>query len=328
MGGFVVWTLSRRSKMNDSGIGNKWSTSDLGLLVAVCVLWPILTLFILGSTMMTQFRAMRDKKPYKEFLLRRSAIQEEYQRLNGEIAALMDAIKRESGEEQGEKLLQELDGALRSRSAVGIENPVYAQLEHLYWRNRDIFDRDPSLGGQPPSRWERKRERVKSACDEVPPIHSIEFEFLKFDGSERHLSVHEATLANELLDFPLFRELRSDHESPDASAVVQELPSFDDSIRFSRAEPEREEWEMLFSAGFKKSVHGLDKNLQGRILSAIMEVLGSPMTPRGDTIKPLTHQMAGMWRYRIGDYRLIYLPKPDIHKIVLVEVAARGGVYE
>jgi hypothetical protein len=37
----------------------------------------------------------------------------------------MDAIKLESGEGRGEKLLQELDGAFRSRSAVGIENPVY-----------------------------------------------------------------------------------------------------------------------------------------------------------------------------------------------------------
>ena len=84
---------------------------------------------------------------------------------------------------------------------------------------------------------------------------------------------------------------------------------------------------MLWSADFRKSVRKLDKNLQGRILAAMLEVLEQPTTPRGDTVKPLTEGLTGMWRYRIGDYRLLYLPQPTVHKVLFVDVGARGGIY-
>jgi mRNA-degrading endonuclease RelE of RelBE toxin-antitoxin system len=48
---------------------------------------------------------------------------------------------------------------------------------------------------------------------------------------------------------------------------------------------------------------------------------------RGDTIKPLSHDYSGLWRYRIGDHRLVYQPVRSQKEILLVEFAARGSVY-
>ena len=58
-----------------------------------------------------------------------------------------------------------------------------------------------------------------------------------------------------------------------------------------------------------------------------MEKLQSPMSIVGDTIKPLTSNLSGYWRYRIGDYRLIYKPIEETYEILLITFAARGSVY-
>ena len=77
----------------------------------------------------------------------------------------------------------------------------------------------------------------------------------------------------------------------------------------------------------KKGIKVIDKNLQARVLGAILEILENPITVKGDTIKPLTSEFKGMWRYRIGDYRLVYLPKTDNRQILFVEFASRGQIY-
>ena len=71
----------------------------------------------------------------------------------------------------------------------------------------------------------------------------------------------------------------------------------------------------------------LDKKLQGRILEAITKITLSPKTVMGDTIKPLTSDLEGYWRYRIGDYRLIYKPIEKWNEILLISFKARGSAY-
>ena len=75
------------------------------------------------------------------------------------------------------------------------------------------------------------------------------------------------------------------------------------------------------------SIKKVDKNLQGRILQAITTITMSPNTIMGDTIKPLTADLEGYWRYRIGDYRLIYKPVEKWNEILLISFAARGSAY-
>ena len=74
-------------------------------------------------------------------------------------------------------------------------------------------------------------------------------------------------------------------------------------------------------------VKKIDKYLQGRILQALLQIILNPNTIMGDTNKPLTRDLEGYWRYRIGDYRLIYKPVEKWSEILLISFAARGSVY-
>ena len=99
---------------------------------------------------------------------------------------------------------------------------------------------------------------------------------------------------------------------------------------FERPEPAREAlrpWTINLTKGFAKSAEKLDKKMQGRVLTALIELCRSPDTPHGDTIKPLEGERSGDWRYRIGDYRVIYRPDHGRREVLLLEVASRGGIY-
>jgi mRNA-degrading endonuclease RelE of RelBE toxin-antitoxin system len=99
----------------------------------------------------------------------------------------------------------------------------------------------------------------------------------------------------------------------------------DTGARFSRREPD---WFIGFSAEFLKSIAGIDKSKRAKVLEALGRLSEAPTTPHGDTVKPLTGDLAGLWRYRIGDDRLIYMPNGKTKQVVLVSFGARGGIYE
>ena len=99
----------------------------------------------------------------------------------------------------------------------------------------------------------------------------------------------------------------------------------DTGIRFSLRDPD---WFVGFSTEFVKSISGIDKNKRARLLEAIGRIAAAPTTPHGDTVKPLTGDLVGLWRYRVGDDRLVYRPYSGSKKIVLLSFGARGGVYE
>jgi mRNA-degrading endonuclease RelE of RelBE toxin-antitoxin system len=92
--------------------------------------------------------------------------------------------------------------------------------------------------------------------------------------------------------------------------------------------PSKKDWVAVFTSPFKKAIQKQDKKLQGRVLDAIIEILEAPTDVRGDTVKPLSKNLAPKWRYRIGDFRLVYVPLVDSSKVIFVDFDARGGVYE
>jgi len=87
-------------------------------------------------------------------------------------------------------------------------------------------------------------------------------------------------------------------------------------------------WLMAFTKDFKKEITAVDKKLQGRILVAISKIADDPLKSEGNTCKPLVGEKAGYWRYRLGDYRLVYYPDKSCGNITLMHFAARGGVYD
>jgi mRNA-degrading endonuclease RelE of RelBE toxin-antitoxin system len=95
------------------------------------------------------------------------------------------------------------------------------------------------------------------------------------------------------------------------------------------AEPKRPPpWFVGLSKQFKKDIAQMDRTLMGRVFEALSELVDDPVKPKGDTIVPLQAELKGCWRYRIGAYRLIYLPDAKSGNITLLAFAGRGSIYE
>jgi mRNA-degrading endonuclease RelE of RelBE toxin-antitoxin system len=94
--------------------------------------------------------------------------------------------------------------------------------------------------------------------------------------------------------------------------------------KYRLAEPD---WYIGFSIEFLKSIAKADRKKQGRILEAIGKISAAPVDVYGDTIKPLSGNLAGLWRCRLGDDRLIYYPDAKSKKVVLISFGSRGEAY-
>lgn len=126
------------------------------------------------------------------------------------------------------------------------------------------------------------------------------------------------------------RSVNRDTGSDESVIPRQEIQPRSPSIDFSCGESDSGDqtpWTFSLTARFAKSASRLDKKLQGRILAALLELGDAPDIPHGDTIKPLEGRHRGDWRYRIGDYRLIYRPDRYRREVLLLEVAPRGDAY-
>ncbi len=116
----------------------------------------------------------------------------------------------------------------------------------------------------------------------------------------------------------------------DLNRAVRHLEeSYDPATQamFSRGPPADSHWYIGFSTEFVKSIAKVDRKKQGRILEAIGKIAVAPMEMHGDTIKPLTGDMSGLWRCRLGDDRLIYYPHPQSKKVALISFTSRSEAY-
>jgi mRNA-degrading endonuclease RelE of RelBE toxin-antitoxin system len=87
-------------------------------------------------------------------------------------------------------------------------------------------------------------------------------------------------------------------------------------------------WLIGYSQDFKKKTERLDQNLKGRIFSALGKITENATTILGDTVKPLSGELSGHWRYRIGDFRLIYYPDLKYGTVTLIDFGPRGDIYD
>ena len=145
---------------------------------------------------------------------------------------------------------------------------------------------------------------------------SVEFEFFSRNKSNLESSLND------------FWEGKTKSKDFFAEAKKQrQLLAGSSSLRHSKIKVSQRAWRLIITENFMSSIKKIDMNLRGRILVAITDINLSPTTSQGDTIKPLTADKKGFWRYRIGDYRLIYQPVEKLREILLISFAARGSVY-
>ena len=75
----------------------------------------------------------------------------------------------------------------------------------------------------------------------------------------------------------------------------------------------------------KKQLKKLDAAISKRVLDYLeqVELLDNPRS-RG---KALTSNLAGLWRYRVSDYRILCRIRDDELIITVIEIAHRSTVY-
>ena len=85
-------------------------------------------------------------------------------------------------------------------------------------------------------------------------------------------------------------------------------------------------WKIEFEQDAIRQLNRLDKSVRRRIV----EYLELRVIPSGDPRKfgkPLRHDRAGLWSYRVADYRVICLLEHERLVIVVVAVGHRRDVY-
>jgi len=85
-------------------------------------------------------------------------------------------------------------------------------------------------------------------------------------------------------------------------------------------------WTIEFERHAVQQLRKLDRPVARKITNYLAEVARSDQ-PRGRG-KALTGTLSGLWRYRIGDYRVIADINDTDLVIVAIEVGHRSGIYD
>jgi len=82
---------------------------------------------------------------------------------------------------------------------------------------------------------------------------------------------------------------------------------------------------VVLTETFKKQLKKLDAAISKRVLDYLeqIELLDNPRS-RG---KALTSNLSGLWRYRVGDYRILCRIRDDRLIITVIEIGHRAMVY-
>ena len=86
-------------------------------------------------------------------------------------------------------------------------------------------------------------------------------------------------------------------------------------------------WLIEFDDAAAKELRKLDKQAQSDILKYLRERIATNEDPRRFG-KPLSRNLAGLWRYRIRDYRLVCNIEDNRLVVLVLRAAHRRDVYE
>ena len=83
---------------------------------------------------------------------------------------------------------------------------------------------------------------------------------------------------------------------------------------------------VILTETFRKQLRKLDAAISKRVLDYLeqIEKLDNPRS-RG---KGLTANLSGLWRYRVGDYRILCCIKDDELIVTVLEIGHRSSVYD
>lgn len=85
-------------------------------------------------------------------------------------------------------------------------------------------------------------------------------------------------------------------------------------------------WRIEFEAEAKKEFCHLDRHVQERIRRFLRERIAMSENPR-DFGEPLRRDLAGLWKYRVGDYRIIAEIAEEKVLVLVLRIGHRRKVY-
>ena len=85
-------------------------------------------------------------------------------------------------------------------------------------------------------------------------------------------------------------------------------------------------WRVEFTASALKTLRKMDPSMRALLVKWIDKNLEGCDNPRAHG-KALSANLAGLWRYRVGDYRLIAEIQDDRLVILMIEIGHRSDIY-
>ena len=85
-------------------------------------------------------------------------------------------------------------------------------------------------------------------------------------------------------------------------------------------------WRIEIDKGVQRSMKKLDRNVAKRIIAKLREI--SQLEDPRSTGKALAGNLAGLWRYRVGDYRIVCDIEDEVLLILVIDFAHRSKVYK
>jgi mRNA-degrading endonuclease RelE of RelBE toxin-antitoxin system len=152
---------------------------------------------------------------------------------------------------------------------------------------------------------------------------------LSVEGSEpvrADVSALEADAVQPLEELQIAADLLGDRTEPKEGSYLQ--LSVPRAVRETRP-GERTFW---MTKQFVRDVTTAGRKLQARILQALVEPVnarqGWVAGGRGDSVKRLSPSRENIYRYRIGNHRMVFSYDDAENRLVLLAFASRGSVYE
>lgn len=85
-------------------------------------------------------------------------------------------------------------------------------------------------------------------------------------------------------------------------------------------------YEIKITKACRKEIERAPLRIRQAIERAILKIAVAPCSLPG--VKPLTGEWVGFYRYRIGNYRMIYQVDHEIITVFIVAFGPRGDVYK
>lgn len=85
-------------------------------------------------------------------------------------------------------------------------------------------------------------------------------------------------------------------------------------------------WTIDYSDTAVKQLRALDKPIARRIVDYMDTCVTGSSDPRSAG-KPLTGPLGGLWRYRVGDYRIICDIEDGVMRVLVVQIGNRREIY-